>query len=73
MNSETKLINYELLDKSLFLNFDESIFGDIISQNIVEEVVYSINLSIKDSYQGIETVMYSVKDNIINTHFLLLG
>ena len=73
MNSETKLINYELLDKSLFLFFYESIFGDIISQNIVEEVVYSINLSIKDSYQGIETVMYSVKDNIINTHFLLLG
>lgn len=73
MNSETKLINYELLDKSLLLNFDESIFGDVVSQNIVEEVIYSINLSIKDSYESIDSVMYSVNNNLLDTYFLLLG
>lgn len=73
INSEAKLINYELIDKSILLNFNEAIFGDIVSQNIVEEVLYSINLSLKDTYQDIDSVMYYVKDNLIDTHFLLRG
>lgn len=73
INSETKLINYEMLDKSLLLNFDKNIFGDIESKNIIEEVVYSINLSVKDSYESLDSVMYYVDDSIIDTHFLLRG
>lgn len=73
INSEAKLINYELIDKSILLNFNEAIFGDIVSQNIIEEVLYSINLSVKDSYDDVESVMYYVKDNIVGTHFLLRG
>lgn len=71
--SEAKLINYELLDKSLLLNFNEAILGDITPQNIIEEVLYSINLSVKDSYGDIDSVMYYVNDSIIDTHFLLRG
>lgn len=73
INSEAKLMNYELLDKSLLLNFNDAIFGDLVSQNIVEEVLYSINLSVRDSYDSVESVMYYVKDNIVSTHFLLRG
>lgn len=73
LNSETQLISYELLDKSLLLNFNESIFGDVISNNIVEEVTYAINLSINETYDNIDSVMYYVNDNLINTYFLLLG
>ena len=73
LNSETKLINYELLDKSLLLNFDEALFGDLVSKNISEEVLYSINLSISESYNNVDSVMYLVNDDLIETHFLLLG
>lgn len=73
INSETQLISYELLDKSLLLNFNESILGDIVSNNIIEEVTYAINMSINENYDNIETVMYYVNDNLIDTHFLLRG
>ncbi|MCH5166410.1 MAG: GerMN domain-containing protein [Erysipelotrichales bacterium] len=73
LNSETKLMNFELLDKSLLLNFDEALFGDIVSKNISEEVLYSINLSISESYNNVDSVMYLVNDDLIETHFLLLG
>lgn len=73
MNSETRLINYEVLDKSLLLNFDQSLFGDLVSKNITEEVLYSINLSINETYTDIESVMYLINDNMYETYFLLLG
>ena len=72
INEETKLINYELLDKSLILNFNEQILSDINSSNIIEEVTYAINLSIQENYD-IDSVSYSINDNIINNYFLLLG
>lgn len=73
LNSETQLISYELLDKSLLLNFNESILGDIISNNIIEEVTYAINLSVNETYDNIDSVMFYVNDNLIDTYFLLLG
>ncbi len=73
MDAQTKLINYELLDKSMLLNFNEAIFSDITSKNIIEEVVYAINLSVSESYDNIDTVMYLVNDDLLMTHFLLLG
>lgn len=72
ITEETQLINYELFDKSLLLNFNNSILSDITSNNIIEEVTYSINLSIKENYD-VEAVMYYVDDKIINNYFLLLG
>lgn len=72
INEETKLINYELLDKSLILNFNEQILSDINSSNIIEEVTYAINLSVQENYD-INNVSYSINDNIINSYFLLLG
>ena len=72
INEETKLINYELLDKSLILNFNEQILSDINSSNIIEEVTYAINLSVQENYD-IENVSYSINDNIISNYFLLLG
>lgn len=73
INSETQLISYELLDKSLLLNFNESILGDIVSNNIIEEVTYAINLSVNETYDNVDSVMYYVNDNMLDTYFLLLG
>lgn len=72
INEETQLINHELLDKSLILNFNNQILNDINSNNIIEEVTYAINLSVKESY-NVENVMYYVDDSIIENYFLLRG
>lgn len=73
INEETKLINYEFIDKSLILNFTDSIFTDINSKTIKEEITYAINSSIKDTYSDIDNVLYYVDDTIFNNYFLLLG
>lgn len=72
INEETQLINYQLLDKSLILNFNEQILSDINSSNIIEEVTYAINMSVQENY-NVENVSYSINDNIIDNYFLLRG
>ena len=66
LNNNTELLSYNETDKTLLLNFNESILNDINTNNILEEVTYSINLSIKDNYD-IEDVIYYVNDKIITT------
>lgn len=66
LNSKTELLSYNETDKTLLLNFNESILEDINSNNILEEVVYSINLSIKENY-NIDEVLYYVNDKIVST------
>ena len=66
LNSNTELLSYNETDKTLLLNFNESILNDITTNNILEEVTYSINLSIKDNYD-INDVIYYVNDKIITT------
>ena len=69
LNSNTELLSYNELDKSLLLNFNEGILEDINSNNILEEVSYSINLSIKDNYD-VDSVFYYVNNNIVSTFSL---
>lgn len=64
--SNTELLNYTKTEESLVLNFNNQILSDINSNEILEEVVYSINLSIEDNYD-VKSVMYLVEDNIIDT------
>lgn len=66
LNSNTELLSYNETDKSLLLNFNDSILTDINTNNILEEVTYSINLSIKDNYD-INEVLYYVNDKIVST------
>jgi len=72
LKEETELINYELLDKSLLLNFNDQILNDINTNNIIEEVTYAIDLSVSENYQ-VDTVFYSVDDQLLNHSFLFLG
>lgn len=69
LNSNTELLSYNETDKALLLNFNENILSDINTNNILEEVTYSINLSIKDNYD-IDEVFYYVNDNIVSTFSL---
>ena len=69
LNSNTELLSYNETDRSLLLNFNEGILNDITTNNILEEVTYSINLSIRDNYD-IDEVLYYVNDNIVSTFSL---
>ena len=69
LNSNTELLSYNETDKTLLLNFNENIFDSINTNNILEEVTYSINLSIKDNYD-VDEVLYYVNDKIVTTFSL---
>ena len=66
LNNNTELLSYNETDKSLLLNFNENILEDINTNNILEEVSYSINLSIKDNYD-VDSVIYYVNDKVVST------
>lgn len=66
LNSEATLQNYEILDNTLTIDFNSAILSDVTNNNILEEVTYAINLSIKDAYD-IDTVSYFVDDKQIAT------
>lgn len=64
LNYNTKLLNYELKNNTLILNFNEFLFDDVSTNNILEEVIYSICLSIRDNYD-IKEVVFEVNDKEI--------
>lgn len=66
LNAKTALNSYEILDKKMILDFNNALFVNSINKDIEEEVTYSINLSIKDSY-NVDEVLYSVDNNKIAT------
>ncbi len=66
LNSEATLQNYEVMDKTLALDFNSAILSDVVSEDILEEVTYAINLSIKDNYD-FDSVSYLVNNKEIAT------
>ena len=51
LNYETKLINYTIEENDLNLYFDNSILSSSGENKLLEEVIYSISYSIKDSVE----------------------
>lgn len=64
LNYNTKLLSYELKDNILTLNFNSYLFDDESSNNILEEVIYSISLSVRDNYD-VKEVVFNVEGNEI--------
>lgn len=64
LNENTKLLNYEVIDKQIKLNFNDMIFSDITNNDILEEVVYTICLSINDSID-VDSVVFLANDREI--------
>lgn len=50
LSSNVSLIDYKLDDNLLSLNFNDSILNDGISNQILEEVIYTISLSIENNF-----------------------
>lgn len=66
LNSETTLKNYQILDNEIMIDFNSAILSDVTKSDILEEVTYAINLSIKDNYD-VSQVSYLVDDKEIAT------
>jgi len=57
LNASTELSNYELLEDEVLLSFSPLLYEGLASNEILEEVKYSISLSIKDTL-NIEKVSF---------------
>lgn len=69
LNYNTKLIDYKINDDILTLNFNDFIFDDKESKTILEEVIYSISLSVKENYD-VNEVVFNVEGNEITKSVL---
>ena len=64
--SSVELLNYETLENQINLTFNNEIFYDFNEKNILEEVKYSISLSLKESL-NVEEVIFKVNDEVVET------
>jgi len=66
LDANVKLLDYELTDNKVKLNFNNLILSDITSNVILEEVIYTIGLSLCDELD-IEEVIFQVNNEEIST------
>lgn len=64
LNSNTKLLATEQDVNTMHLVFNNYIFSDMSEENILEEVLYTINLSIADNYD-VKEVIFEVENKEI--------
>ena len=64
LNSNTELLSVNELEEELVVNFNSAIFNDINTKEILEEVIYTISMSINDNYD-VNTVIFNVEDEEI--------
>lgn len=69
LQASASISNYELLEDSINLSFNNYLIANMKDEDILEEVKYSIALSIRDTY-GINEVLFNIpniEDSIIKT------
>jgi len=66
LDTNVKLLDYEIIDKTIKLNFNDLILSDITNNTILEEVKYTIGLSLCDEF-NLEKVIFQVEDKEIST------
>lgn len=64
LNSNVNLIDYALDETTLSLNFNDSILSDSTDDKILEEVIYTISLSVMDNFE-VESVAILVNNEEI--------
>lgn len=64
LNSNTEVLSSNIVDNTLELTFNNYIFSDIENKKILEEVMYTICLSIEDNYD-VENVSINVDNEQI--------
>ena len=66
LKASAVLQNYELLEDKISLSFNNYLLANLDEKEILEEVKYSIALSLRDTY-NIKEVSFSVDDELIDT------
>ena len=66
LEASTNLTSYELLANSIELSFDNYLLANLHNEDILEEIKYTIALSIRDTYGIYETVFNSLELNKIH-------
>ena len=64
INSNTKLLEANIKDNKMELLFNSYIFNDYNKKDILEEVIDTISLSVKDNYDVNEVIFYVDKEEI---------
>lgn len=64
LNVNTKLLNYEIKDDVIKLNFNNLILSDITGNSILEEVIYTISLSVSNEID-VKEVVFMVENEEI--------
>ena len=64
LNNNTKVLSVNELEDELVVNFNSAIFNDINTKEILEEVIYTISMSVSDNYD-VDTVIFNVEDEEI--------
>lgn len=67
LSSNAELKKYEIEEDVIKLTFNDKIFDDFDSKNILEEVKYTLGKSIKDNYDVEEVVFYVNNEKITKT------
>ncbi len=64
LNNNTLLLSVNELEDEITLNFNSAIFNDINTKEILEEVIYTISMSINDNY-NVNTIVFNVENEEI--------
>lgn len=59
--ASANISNYELLEESISLSFDNYLLANMKDEDILESVKYSIALSLRDTY-GVKEITFSIPD-----------
>lgn len=64
LNNNTEILSVNENSDELNINFNSAIFNDINTKDILEEVIYTISMSINDNYD-VDTVIFNVENEKI--------
>ena len=68
LNNNTKVLSVNNDNDVLTINFNDAIFNDINEKDILEEVIYTISMSISDNYD-INKVVFNVNNEEIYKNY----
>ena len=68
LNENTKLVSSTIDNRTMSLEFNDYIFDDITTEEILEEVIYTISLSAKENYDINQIVLKNNNKEICKTN-----
>lgn len=69
---DVKQINYEIENDFITVNMSQKLFNDLYESNLIEKVIYTLNLSISNNYDHAKVVYY-VNDSMYETYTFWLA